>query len=234
MKKETEIQWRLSSGHPNIAQLYCFFYDDEHIYCVMEFAPHGNLYQKLRRRGPLEEREARSIIQQIVSTLHFCSVRNVIHRDIKPENILVFEAGEKSVDWRHGWIVKLCDFGWATHSINQSRMTFCGTPDYLAPELVSSTPYDDKVDVWAVGVLTYELLTGASPFDPSANADASLPPDPQALYRNIKNLSLCYNRHYEDHVSDEAKAFIGSILQVDPRHRMSLLEIAQHPWLDQI
>ena len=159
-------------------------------------------------------------------------MRNVIHRDIKPENILVFEAGEKPVDWRQGWIVKLCDFGWATHSINQNRMTFCGTPDYLAPELVSSAPYDDKIDNWAVGILTYELLTGASPFDPSALQEQA--PDQQALYRNIKNLSLCYNRRYEEQVSAEAKEFIHSILQVDPRHRMTLLEIAQHPWLDQI
>ena len=93
----------------------------------------------------------------MVSALYFCQQRNVIHRDIKPENILVMSS--------RSWYIKLCDFGWSTHSINQNRMTFCGTPDYLAPELVQQKPipYDYKIDNWAVGILTYELLTGQSP-----------------------------------------------------------------------
>ncbi len=62
------------------------------------------------------------------------------------------------------WVIKLCDFGWSTHSINENRTTFCGTPDYLAPELVVKAPYDDKLYTWEVGILTYELLTGASHF----------------------------------------------------------------------
>lgn len=102
--------------------------------------------------------------------------RNVIHRDIKPENILVIDS--------RTWHIKLCDFGWSTHSINQSRTTFCGTPDYLAPELVkkSNLSYDDKIDNWAVGILTYELLTGASPFAPPLNGQAV---DQNDIYKNI-------------------------------------------------
>ena len=82
----------------------------------------------------------------------FLQQRNIIHRDIKPENILVVNLNT--------WHIKLCDFGWSTHSINENRMTFCGTPDYLAPELVTNVPYDYKVDNWSIGVLTFELLTG--------------------------------------------------------------------------
>lgn len=78
--------------------------------------------------------------------------RNVIHRDIKPENILIMDLERMHV--------KLCDFGWSTHTIDERRMTFCGTTDYVAPELVQKTPYDEMIDVWAVGILTYELLTG--------------------------------------------------------------------------
>ena len=93
--------------------------------------------------------------------------RNVIHRDIKPENILVID--------QNTWHIKLCDFGWSTHSINQSRTTFCGTPDYLAPELAKKgkLSYDDKIDNWAVGILMYELLTGASPFAPPMNGQST-------------------------------------------------------------
>ena len=244
MRKELEIQWRLGQGHPNIAKTHCYFYDAENVYSVLEYAPHGNLYQKLRRCGRFNEPIARSIIQQIVSALYFCQQRNVIHRDIKPENILVFEScpddteptGVKPEDsWRHGWLIKLCDFGWATHSINQNRMTFCGTPDYLAPELLTKTPYDDKIDNWAVGILTYELLTGASPFDPNSKDNENNggeQNDANSIYRNIRNVDLCFNRTYQDQVSDLAKDFIGSILRSDPRNRMSLLQIAEHPWLD--
>ena len=99
--------------------------------------------------------------------------------------------------------MKLCDFGWSTHSINQNRTTFCGTPDYLAPELVCNKPYDDKIDNWAVGILTYELLTGASPFAPISGSN-----DQNDIYRNIQNIDLCYNKNYEEIVSSEAKDFI--------------------------
>ena len=130
--------------------------------------------------------------------------RNVIHRDIKPENILIMD-----LDKMH---VKLCDFGWSTHTIDERRMTFCGTVDYVAPELIHSKPYDDKIDIWAVGILTYELLTGQAPF--TGNNE-------HATYSNITNLDLQSNEVFEK-VSDSAKDFISKILVFDPSKRLSL------------
>ena len=147
----------------------------------------------------------------------------MIHRDIKPENILVINKGDTLE-------VKLCDFGWSTHSINEDRTTFCGTPDYLAPELVTKTPYDDKIDNWALGILTYELLTGAAPFQPP-KTDGAKNTD---IYTNIQNVDICYNENYEKIVSPQAKDFITQILHQDPKKRLSLKEIACHPWLNQI
>ena len=93
------------------------------------------------------------------------------------------------------WHIKLCDFGWSTHSINENRTTFCGTPDYLAPELCMNTPYDDKIDNWAVGILTYELLTGASPF--AVNNSQAGNNSPNEIYKNITSVDLQYNENYE-------------------------------------
>ena len=103
----------------------------------------------------------------------------MIHRDIKPENILLMDDALKQPeklafhfgdlhaglsDFGEGGVIKLCDFGWATLAPDEGRTTFCGTPDYLAPELLKSQPYGGKIDLWAVGILMYELLVGSAPF----------------------------------------------------------------------
>jgi serine/threonine protein kinase len=96
-----------------------------------------------------------------VQALEYLHKRNVIHRDLKLENILISKTFIKDQEYLH---VKICDFGWCAHTVTGTRSTFCGTPDYLAPEQVNETPYDNKVDLWAVGVLTHELLLGKTPF----------------------------------------------------------------------
>ena len=107
--------------------------------------------------------------------------------------------------------VKLCDFGWSTHTIDERRTTFCGTVDYVAPELVYSEPYDERVDLWAIGILTFELLVGHAPFTGQ---------NENATYSNITNLDL-QQKSAEDSVqfsslSADAKNFITAILQTDP------------------
>lgn len=140
--------------------------------------------------------------------------RNVIHRDIKPENILVMNQ-----EVTH---VKLCDFGWSTHTIDERRMTFCGTVDYVAPELIYQEPYDEKIDIWAVGILTYELLTGSAPFTGQNEKDT---------YSKITNLELQQNDIYENNTSNEVKDFITKILITNPSKRMGLLDMLNHAWL---
>ena len=132
----------------------------------------------------------------------------MIHRDIKPENILIAD-----LDTLH---IKLCDFGWATHTINERRTTFCGTVDYVAPELVYQEPYDDKIDLWAVGILAYELLTGQAPFTGDNENDT---------YSNILSLDLKKSKNTVREFSTlsyEAKDFIKGILLTEPKRRLSL------------
>jgi serine/threonine protein kinase len=119
--------------------------------------------------------------------------------------------------------VKLCDFGWSTHTIDERRTTFCGTVDYVAPELVYNEPYDDKIDIWAVGILTYELLTGCAPFTGNNETET---------YTNISVLDLKANEVYRERVSPQAKDFISRILVTDPKQRLSLQDMLSHEWLN--
>ena len=135
----------------------------------------------------------------MVEALIYLQERNIIHRDIKPENILISDLER--------FHVKLCDFGWSTHTIDEQRTTFCGTVDYVAPELVYSEPYTEKVDLWAVGILTFELLMGHAPFTGQ---------NENATYTNITTLNLQHRTsqssvQFED-LSVDAKSFITQIL----------------------
>lgn len=114
--------------------------------------------------------------------------------------------------------VKLCDFGWATHSIHKKRKTICGTYDYMAPQLIFDELYDYTVDIWALGILLYELLHGVTPF-----------PQDSIEYAR-KTMKKREIKYYED-ISIEAKQLIGSILAFNPKMRLSINAIKDHPWV---
>ena len=157
VQREIEIQSHLR--HPNILKLYGHFHDSRRIFLILEFAGQGELYKHLQKARRFPEPRAARYIAQMAAALRYIHRKHVIHRDIKPENILLGLHGE----------IKLSDFGWSVHAPGNRRTTYCGTLDYLPPEMiVPRTPgnsYDDKVDLWALGVLTYELIVGEAPFE---------------------------------------------------------------------
>lgn len=173
--REVEIQSNLR--HPNILKLYNHFHDSKRIFFILEFAGQGELFKHLQREIRFPEWKAAQYIAQMVSALRYLHGKHVIHRDIKPENILVGIYGE----------IKLSDFGWSVHTPSNRRLTQCGTLDYLPPEMVDPTRlnkfYDEKVDLWSLGVLMYELLVGEAPFEDTplmtqrriAEADMKIP-----------------------------------------------------------
>jgi aurora kinase, other len=175
VRREIEIQSNLR--HPNILQLYGHFHDSKRVFLILEFAGKGELYKHLRRESRFPEWKAAQYIAQMASALRYLHRKHVIHRDIKPENILVGIHGE----------IKISDFGWSVHAPNNRRKTMCGTLDYLPPEMIkpgsSDNYYDEKVDLWSLGVLTYEFLVGEAPFEDTpvmtqrriARADMSIP-----------------------------------------------------------
>ena len=158
-RREIEIQSNLR--HPNILKLYGHFHDSKRLFLILEYAGKGELYKHLRRENKFPEWKAAQYIAQMVSALKYLHKKHVIHRDIKPENILVGIHGE----------IKISDFGWSVHAPNDRRSTMCGTLDYLPPEMIkpgTDSHYTRAVDLWSLGVLTYEFLCGEAPFEDAA------------------------------------------------------------------
>ena len=157
VRREIEIQSNLR--HPNILRLYGYFHDSKRIFLILEFAGKGELYKLLRKEERFPEWKAAQYIAQMAAALKYLHKKHVMHRDIKPENILVGIHGE----------IKISDFGWSVHAPNNRRKTMCGTLDYLPPEMLkpgsADNYYDEKVDLWSLGVLTYEFLVGQAPFE---------------------------------------------------------------------
>ncbi|ORX58819.1 kinase-like protein [Hesseltinella vesiculosa] len=205
VKREIEIHAHLQ--HPHILRMYGYFQDAAHLYLVLDYANQGSLYKKLESLGRLEEDLAAKCIAQVVSALDYIHGLGVVHRDIKPENILVDKNGT----------LKLSDFGWAVLDRQGRRKTFCGTLDYLPPEMVENRPHGPLVDVWAVGVLAYELVVGVPPFEHEDYNDT---------YRHITRVHY----RFPDHVSPHVRDFIQQALQPLGR-RSSLKKLLDHPWL---
>lgn len=158
--------------------------------------------------APVSTPTAASLIAQLASAVAYLHTHSIIHRDIKPENVLVAPGG----------VVKLTDFGWSIHNPdNHLRNTFCGTPLYFSPEILSSQSYDETVDIWAVGVLTYELLTGSNPFNIKRLTEIG------------KIVSEQVNLNKIDHY--QAREFIGEMLIKERVLRKSMGDLLSHPFL---
>ena len=186
LRREIEIQSHLQ--HPNILRLFNYFYDDRRVFLILEYAPQGELYHKLKKSGQFNDETSAQYILQIIDAIDICHQKKIIHRDIKPENILIGYFGE----------LKIADFGWSVHAPSSRRQTMCGTLDYLPPEMVNHNRYDEKVDHWCLGVLTYEFLVGNPPFE-NENSNET--------YRKI----LAVDYRFPVHVHDLAKDFISSV-----------------------
>eukprot|EP00607_Mallomonas_marina_P002946 CAMPEP_0182431676 /NCGR_PEP_ID=MMETSP1167-20130531/50917_1 /TAXON_ID=2988 /ORGANISM="Mallomonas Sp, Strain CCMP3275" /LENGTH=472 /DNA_ID=CAMNT_0024618279 /DNA_START=7 /DNA_END=1422 /DNA_ORIENTATION=- len=156
LRREVEIQCRLK--HPNIVQLFGYFQDDKSIYLMLQYVSGGELFKHIGRfpGRRISEAVCREYIRDVVSAVSYMHLRHVIHRDIKPENILIDEDGR----------LRVADFGWAVHAPTPYavRYTLCGTAEYLAPEMLDGSGHSHEVDLWALGVLMYELLVGRTPF----------------------------------------------------------------------
>jgi len=206
LRREIEIQSHCR--HVNILRLYSFFHDEKRVYLMLELAPGGELFGLLQNRGTFSEARSAWYFKQLVEAFQYCHGKNIIHRDIKPENILI---GLKDT-------LKIADFGWAVHAPTSRRETFCGTLDYLPPEIVASKSYGKHVDLWGLGILLYEFLVGKPPFE--------APDQPRTCRKITSGVPS-----FPPHITREAKDLISRLLHKDPKHRMTLDQILLHPWM---
>ena len=206
---EINIQSKLN--HENIIRLYNIYETENEINIILEYASKGNLYNLiLKNKNGFSEFQTYKFFIQILNAVYFLHQNAIIHRDIKPENILISENNK----------LKLCDFGWAKEVSVENRSTFCGTFEYMAPEIVDSEKYDFGVDIWSLGILLYELLMGYSPFKAK---------DPQNIMVNIKSHELIFDKN--KHLSEECKNLIKSLLEVNPQKRIKIRDIFEHPFI---
>jgi tRNA A-37 threonylcarbamoyl transferase component Bud32 len=149
-----EINTHFKLIHNNIARLYDYHEDKKAFYLILEYIENGTLFNKIQKSNGLPEERALKYFIQVSSAIFFLHENQLIHRDIKPENCLIDKNDN----------VKLCDFGWTVEISKGERITFCGTYEYMAPEIIKEVPYNHMIDIWSLGVLLYELIHSFSPF----------------------------------------------------------------------
>ena len=202
-----EIAVHKNLRHPNIIQLVKYFEDAERVYIVLEYASKGSLFRIIRRQKGLDESVAWKYFTETCLGIKYLHDNEIIHRDLKPENILIDKFDR----------VKICDFGWCVKSTDV-RNTFCGTLDYMAPEMLLSEGHSYQVDLWALGVLLYELLHGYAPFRAAKDSEKRQ----QILANEIT---------FAPGMPTLAKDLILKLVKSNPRDRLHLDKILGHPWI---
>ena len=212
IKLEVRIMYKLN--HDHVLKLYNHYEDDDNFYLILQYCAKGQIYSMLKKEGRFSEKMAAQYLRECIAAVHYLHSLDppIIHRDIKPENILLDVDG----------VVKLADFGWSNYFDDDNRrLTYCGTPEYLAPEMIKQSGHDKSLDVWNLGVLLFELLTGSPPFEGKSQ---------QELFNNILALKIRWPKGF----NGIAKDLISKLLKIEPKHRMPVGEIVNHPWFKSV
>jgi len=211
-----EVSILKAMKHAHIIRLYDFFTEPSTYYLVMERMRGGELFDRIVAKAYYNEKEARGTCRIVLEAVDHCHNHRVAHRDLKPENLLLLSEEDDSA-------VKIADFGFAKIvKTPNSLTTQCGTPGYVAPEILEGNPYDERADMWSVGVILYILLGGYPPFIESTQRD---------LFRKIRKGEYEFHEEYWGTVSTEAKDLISNLLTVDPKERLTAKKGMVNPWI---
>lgn len=214
IQSEVEILKKIT--HPNIVLLKDIFETSSVLYLVMELVTGGELFDKIVERGSYSEQDASKIVRDILHSVQYLHVRKIVHRDLKPENLLFASDAPDAP-------IKIADFGLSTFVGSEVMLkTACGTPGYVAPEVLLGMGYSFPVDIWSVGVIMYILLCGFPPFYEENIA---------ALFEQIIEGSYGFPDPYWTNISESAKDLIRHLLDVDSTTRYTSEQALKHPWI---
>uniref|UniRef100_A0A8C4IDC8 Si:ch211-27e6.1 n=1 Tax=Dicentrarchus labrax TaxID=13489 RepID=A0A8C4IDC8_DICLA len=193
--------------HSNVIQLIEVFQFPQRVYMVLELATGGELLDRVVSRGHFTERDATQALRMVLAGVGYLHNLGITHRDLKPENLLYYHPGADSRLTGAGtWFLR----------------TTCGTPEYIAPEVLLRRPYSCAVDMWALGVITYIVLSGSMPFEDESR---------MRLYRSIVRGKYSFHGNPWPSVSNLAKDFIQRLLPLDPATRLTADQAIRHPWV---
>lgn len=213
-KLASEIKIHRSLHHPNIVGFEHYFEDHDNFYILLELCTNQTMNELLKRRKRLTEIEVQCYLLQIIASLVYLQGRKIIHRDLKLGNFFISEKME----------IKVGDFGLAAavRHDGEKKRTICGTPNYIAPEVLENKGHSYEIDIWAVGVVAYTLLVGKPPFETT---------DVKTTYKRIKMNAYTFPDNMM--VSDLSKDLISRILITDPAKRLTLTQIQNHEFFHQ-
>ena len=211
-----EVQILLDLSHPNIISLYELYKTNDFFFLVMEKLNGGELFDRLCQKDCYSELEARNVCRAVFDAVAYCHEQRVAHRDLKPENLLLQSLNNDAQ-------VKIADFGFCKRVMKPNCLqTRCGTPAYMAPEIVNYKAYDERADNWSLGIIVYSLLGGENPF---------LEDTVHMTMQQIRQANYNFNGPYWEGISPDAKKFIRGLLTVDPDQRLTSTEALMHPWM---
>ncbi|KAH9458866.1 hypothetical protein MJO29_009950 [Puccinia striiformis f. sp. tritici] len=213
----------LKLQHPHVVQMYDWFQSKEHLYMILELATGGELFDHTISRGHFTDQETCIMVRQVIDAIRHIHAQGIVHRDLKPENLFVRGAGP----YEPPYDLVVADFGVAVYidrpdGSSMSLQGICGSPGYTAPEVYRRLPYGKPVDIWAIGVISFILLSGRFPFAHLSGQD----------FLNDSDQEIRFPKRFA--ISNNAQNFIKGCLQVDPSKRWTAEEALEHPWFDEL
>ncbi|XP_037621035.1 calcium/calmodulin-dependent protein kinase IGa [Sebastes umbrosus] len=212
---ENEINVLRRIQHENVVGLEDFYESRTHYYLVMQLVSGGELFDRIVDKGVYTEKDASTVIKQVLQAVSYLHENSIVHRDLKPENLLYYDTDENAK-------IMVSDFGLSKTMEHGVMSTACGTPGYVAPEVLAQKPYSKAVDCWSIGVITYILLSGYPPF---------FEDNETRLFSKIMRAEYAFHSPFWDNISESAKDFIRNLMEKNPTKRFLTEQALRHPWI---